>query len=109
MLRAASLGLGLLLINEARTSEDARRTERLVNRAISVLTFADTHQPNDAELGLTLAEAHARGFALRGQAKDLLAANMLLDTIADRDQGSDPAVVERTKALRTRLIGDKGA
>lgn len=83
-LRAAGLGLGLLLITETRHSDDPRRIQRLINRAISALGLAGQSDPSsDPALGLALAEAHILRFQLSGQTQDLLAANIELDRLAE--------------------------
>lgn len=103
MLREASLGLGKLLLSESLTSQDSIRTDRLIHRAIAVMIVADTHHPNDAVVGLLLAEIHERRYCLKQQAKDLLAAHMLLDTIPDRTIGVDEDLLRRSKTLRAKL------
>lgn len=81
-MRAAGLGLGRLLIGEARQSDDPHRTTRLVNRAISALSQASRTDPTEPDLGLALAEAYILRFQLAGQMPDLLAANIQLDRLS---------------------------
>ncbi|KKB80148.1 hypothetical protein VW35_06875 [Devosia soli] len=109
ILRAASLGLGALLLSETKTGDDTQRIDRLINRAINILTFADAHYPTDASIGLALAHAHAERFELRRRPADLLAANMLLDTIPNRTDGREPLVIQHMEALRTRLANQRNA
>lgn len=98
-LRAAGLGLGLLLITETRHSDDPRRIQRLINRAISALGLASQSDPSEPTLGLALAEAHILRFQLSGQTQDLLAANIELDRLSETE--SPP--LDSIAALRTLL------
>lgn len=98
-LQAAGLGLGLLLIAEARHSDEAGRFERLVNRAISALTTASRSDPAEPRLGLALAEAHILRFQRSGQTQDLLAANIQLDGLSETENPP----LERIAALRALL------
>ncbi|MGV3577175.1 MAG: hypothetical protein ACO1O4_18780 [Devosia sp.] len=102
-LQAAGLGLGLLLITEARHSDDPRRVERLVNRAIAALTSANQSDPTEPTLGLTLAEAHILRFQLSGQTQDLLAANIQLDRLTE--VAAPP--LEQIRSLRALLTGSR--
>ncbi len=72
-----------MLITETRHSDDSRRIQRLINRAITALGLAGQSDPSDPELGLALAEAHILRFQLSGQTQDLLAANIELDRLAE--------------------------
>jgi hypothetical protein len=101
-LRAAGLGLGLLLIGEARHSDDPRRTSRLVNRAIAALNMASQTDPTDSRLGLALAEAHILRFQLSGQAQDLLAANIQLDRLSE----TPAPPLESIRSLRAQISRD---
>jgi hypothetical protein len=103
-LRMASLGLAYLLINESRTSRDTLRTTRLLNRAISVLSASGHADGRDGEMTLALTEAHALRYALAGGAHDLLAANMLLDAIAEAPALTHPGILESADVLRQRLV-----
>lgn len=98
-LQAAGLGLGLLLITEARHSDDSRRVERLVNRAISALITASQPDPSEPALGLALAEAHILRFQLSAQTQDLLAANILFDRLSEAENPP----IGQIAALRARL------
>lgn len=102
-LQAAGLGLGLLLITEARHSDDPRRVERLVNRAVTALATANQSDPTEPTLGLALAEAHIQRFQLSAQTADLLAANIQLDRLTEIQD----APAERISALRALLNGPK--
>lgn len=102
-LQAAGFGLGTLLITEARHSDEPRRVERLVNRAITALTLASQSDPTEPTLGLALAEAHILRFQLSSQAQDLLAANIQLDRLSEIEN----PLLERISALRARLTGQQ--
>lgn len=102
-LQAAGLGLGVLLITEARHSDDPRRVERLVNRAIAALTSANQSDPTESTLGLTLAEAHILRFQLSGQTQDLLAANIQLDRLTE----VEAPPLEQIRSLRALLTGSR--
>lgn len=97
--RAAALGLGLLLITEARKCSDASRVERLVNRAISALTLASQSAPSEPDLSLALAEAHILRFQLSNQTHDLLAANIQLDRLAETNNPP----LDNIRAMRSEL------
>lgn len=98
-LKAAGLGLGTLLLTEARHSDDPRRVERLINRAITALATASQSEPTEPTLGLAVAEAHILRFQLSGQTADLLAANIQLDRLTEVLE----APTERIGALRALL------
>lgn len=98
-LRAAGLGLGLLLIGEARHSDDSHRTARLINRAISALSLASQTDPTEPNLGLALAEAYILRFQLAGQMPDLLAANIQLDRLSE----AKTSPLESINALRALI------
>lgn len=102
---AAALGLGLLLIGEARHSADPQRTARLLNRAISALGVASETDPTDPNLGLALTEAHILRFQLAGQIQDMLAANIQLDRLSDADAAPREAIA----ALRAQIRDLKGS
>lgn len=102
-LQAAGLGLGLLLITEARQSDDPRRVDRLVNRAITALAAASQSDPSESTLGLALAEAHILRFQLSGQTQDLLAANIQLDRLAE----IEAPPLEKIRSLRALLTGSR--
>ena len=98
-LKAAGLGLGMLLLTEARHSDDPRRVERLINRAITALATANQSEPTEPTLGLAVAEAHILRFQLLGQTADLLAANIQLDRLTEAEE----TPTERISALRALL------
>jgi len=98
-LKAAGLGLGMLLLTEARHSDDPRRVERLINRAITALATASQSEPTEPTLGLAVAEAHILRFQLLGQTADLLAANIQLDRLTEAEE----TPTERISALRALL------
>lgn len=102
-LQAAGLGLGVLLITEARHSDDPRRVERLVNRAITALTTASQSDPSEPTIGLALAQAHILRFQLSGHTADLLAANIQLDRLAE----TEAPPLEQIRSLRALLTGSR--
>lgn len=102
-LQAAGLGLGLLLITEARHCDEPGRVERLVNRAISALSTASRSDPAEPTLSLALAEAHILRFQLSGQTQDLLAANIQLDGLSETENPP----LERITALRALLTAQR--
>ena len=100
--QAAGLGLGLLLMSEARINEETGRTKRLLTRAISALTATNSIEPPDHLLVLALAEAHVLRFQLTDQPQDLLAANLLLDQFSQTPP-TEPAITEKASQLRLLL------
>lgn len=98
LLQAAGRGLGLLLLREAETSRDSKRTERLLNRAVHALNLAHRSDPQDPDMAMSLAEAHGQRFRQLHQPADVFAANLLLDQI------TTPGVLDdRIAALRALL------
>lgn len=95
--------MGLLLITEARHSDDPRRVDRLVNRAITALATASQSDPTESTLGLALAEAHILRFQLSGQTQDLLAANIQLDRLSE----IEAPPLEQIRSLRALLSGSR--
>lgn len=103
LLEATGIGMAHLLIAQSAQQGQSDRQARLIDRAIAVLSRSVGAPPHNRPSALLLAEAYGLRFALFGQRRDLLAANLQIDLVAQDGRNVLPETLEKATTLRAQL------
>ena len=103
LLEAAGIGMAHLLITQSAKPGQGASRARLIDRAIAVLSRAVGAPPHTRPSALLLAEAYGLRFALFGQRRDLLAANLQIDLVAREGRNVLPETLQKAEILRAQI------